>query len=86
MALRRALTVHFEVVGESGPPHMRTFITACVVGPTRCKGEGASKKVSFTGDILIVITCALGNVEPRSHERKMTLGANAFIASPTAES
>ncbi|KAF2352347.1 Double-stranded RNA-binding domain [Trinorchestia longiramus] len=46
VALRRSLTVQFEVVGESGPPHMRTFLTSCVVGTTKCQGEGASKKIS----------------------------------------
>jgi dsRNA-specific ribonuclease len=53
-ALRRGLGVQFEVVGESGPPHMRTFITACIVGATRCQGEGASKKVIYLITLLFV--------------------------------
>lgn len=32
MALKRNLTVGFEVQSEKGPPHMKTFITLCRVG------------------------------------------------------
>merc|ERR1719342_1328815 len=34
------------VVRETGPPHMRTFITKCVVGDLVTEGEGNGKKVS----------------------------------------
>merc|ERR1719357_267033 len=46
IALKRNLTVYFEVVRETGPPHMRTFITKCVVGDLVTEGEGNGKKVS----------------------------------------
>merc|ERR1712106_501079 len=46
IALKRNLTVTFEVIRESGPPHMRTFVTVCVVGEYRTEGEGTGKKVS----------------------------------------
>lgn len=32
MALKRDLTVTFEVLSEKGPPHMKIFVTACTVG------------------------------------------------------
>ena len=34
-----------QVVKETGPPHMRMFITRCSVGNTVCDGEGNGKKV-----------------------------------------
>ena len=46
IALRRNLTVTFEVVKESGPPHMRTFITRCTCGTFVVDGVGNSKKLS----------------------------------------
>merc|ERR1719391_1003623 len=46
IALKRNLTVYFEVVRETGPPHMRTFVTKCVVGDIVTEGEGNGKKVS----------------------------------------
>jgi dsRNA-specific ribonuclease len=45
MALKRSLSVSFEVVREKGPPHMRTFLTSCRVGDVVTEGEGNSKKV-----------------------------------------
>ena len=36
------------MVRETGPPHMRTFVTKCVVGDIVTEGEGNGKKVSFT--------------------------------------
>ena len=30
---------------ETGPPHMRTFLTKCVVGDIVTEGEGNGKKV-----------------------------------------
>lgn len=32
MALKRNLTVTFDVVSEKGPPHMKIFVTGCTVG------------------------------------------------------
>lgn len=32
MALKRDLTVTFEVISEKGPPHMKIFVTGCSVG------------------------------------------------------
>jgi double-stranded RNA-binding protein Staufen len=46
IALKRNLTVYFEVTRETGPPHMRTFWTKCVVGEIVTEGEGNGKKVS----------------------------------------
>uniref|UniRef100_A0A4D5RA94 Double-stranded RNA-binding protein Staufen-like protein n=1 Tax=Scolopendra viridis TaxID=118503 RepID=A0A4D5RA94_SCOVI len=46
IALKRNLSVAFEVVRESGPPHMRTFVTKCIVGDMVTEGEGNGKKVS----------------------------------------
>lgn len=45
IALKRNLTVAFEVIRESGPPHVRTFVTVCIVGEYRTEGEGTGKKV-----------------------------------------
>ena len=46
IALKRNLPVVFEVVSENGPPHMRTFITRCMVGDKfETTGEGNGKKV-----------------------------------------
>ncbi|KAF7997423.1 hypothetical protein HCN44_005994 [Aphidius gifuensis] len=45
-ALKRGLSVSFEVVSETGKPHIRTFSTKCIVGDTITIGEGSSKKVS----------------------------------------
>ena len=44
-ALKRNLTVHFDIVRETGPPHMRIFITKCIMGEFVTKGEGNGKKV-----------------------------------------
>lgn len=47
MALKRNLQVDFEVVGESGPPHMRKYITRCQVGTiATTEGCGNGKKLS----------------------------------------
>ena len=45
IALKRNLQVYFEVVREAGPPHMRTFLTKCIVGEFLTEGEGNGKKV-----------------------------------------
>jgi len=46
VALKRNLQVQFEVSKETGPPHMRTFLTKCIVGDFATEGEGNGKKVS----------------------------------------
>ncbi|XP_014208195.1 double-stranded RNA-binding protein Staufen homolog 2 isoform X2 [Copidosoma floridanum] len=45
-ALKRGLSVSFDVVSETGKPHIRTFMTRCTVGDKVTLGEGSSKKVS----------------------------------------
>uniref|UniRef100_A0A1L8DW07 Putative staufen n=1 Tax=Nyssomyia neivai TaxID=330878 RepID=A0A1L8DW07_9DIPT len=46
MALKRNLTVGFEVKTEKGPPHMKIFVTICTVGSSKTEGEGNGKKIS----------------------------------------
>ena len=46
-ALKRNHTVHFDIVRETGPPHMRIFITKCIMGEFVTQGEGNGKKVSY---------------------------------------
>jgi double-stranded RNA-binding protein Staufen len=46
IALKRNLPVDFEVIRESGPPHMRNFVTRCSVGEFSTTGEGNGKKAS----------------------------------------
>ncbi|XP_072402597.1 double-stranded RNA-binding protein Staufen homolog 2-like isoform X1 [Diabrotica undecimpunctata] len=46
IALKRNLNVHFEVLSEKGPPHMKVFITQCCVGSFIAEGEGNGKKIS----------------------------------------
>ncbi|XP_053309012.1 double-stranded RNA-binding protein Staufen homolog 1 isoform X2 [Spea bombifrons] len=46
IALKRNLPVNFEVTKESGPPHMKSFITKVSVGEFSGEGEGKSKKIS----------------------------------------
>ncbi|XP_026275861.1 double-stranded RNA-binding protein Staufen homolog 2 isoform X1 [Frankliniella occidentalis] len=46
VALRRNLTVKFEVVRVTGPPHMRSFHTVCTVGEFTTEGIGNGKKLS----------------------------------------
>ncbi|XP_066268584.1 double-stranded RNA-binding protein Staufen homolog 2-like isoform X3 [Branchiostoma lanceolatum] len=46
IARKRNMSVSFEVVKESGPPHMKTFVTSCKVGDFVAEGEGNGKKVS----------------------------------------
>lgn len=46
MALKRNLQVEFEVVNETGPPHMRKYTTKCTVGEVSTEGTGNGKKVS----------------------------------------
>ncbi|XP_005042245.1 PREDICTED: double-stranded RNA-binding protein Staufen homolog 2 isoform X2 [Ficedula albicollis] len=46
IALKRNIPVTFEVVKESGPPHMKSFVTRVTVGEFTAEGEGNSKKLS----------------------------------------
>ncbi|XP_037034840.1 double-stranded RNA-binding protein Staufen homolog 2 isoform X1 [Bradysia coprophila] len=46
MALKRDLTVSFEVISEKGPPHMKIFVTGCRVGDITTEAEGNGKKLS----------------------------------------
>ncbi|XP_029447343.1 double-stranded RNA-binding protein Staufen homolog 2 isoform X2 [Rhinatrema bivittatum] len=46
IALKRNIPVNFEVIKESGPPHMKSFITRVTVGEFTAEGEGNSKKLS----------------------------------------
>jgi dsRNA-specific ribonuclease len=46
MALKRNLSVKFEVIGETGPSHLPKFVTQCTVGEIVTTGEGNGKKVS----------------------------------------
>ncbi|XP_050796848.1 double-stranded RNA-binding protein Staufen homolog 2 isoform X6 [Gopherus flavomarginatus] len=46
IALKRNMPVSFEVIKESGPPHMKSFVTQVSVGEFSAEGEGNSKKLS----------------------------------------
>ncbi|KAJ8918732.1 hypothetical protein NQ315_015052 [Exocentrus adspersus] len=46
IALKRNLSVTFEVLSEKGPPHMKVFVTQCRVGNFIAEGEGNGKKIS----------------------------------------
>ncbi|XP_051468739.1 double-stranded RNA-binding protein Staufen homolog 2 isoform X2 [Apus apus] len=46
IALKRNIPVSFEVIRESGPPHMKSFVTRVTVGEFTAEGEGNSKKLS----------------------------------------
>ncbi|XP_060678764.1 double-stranded RNA-binding protein Staufen homolog 2 isoform X1 [Hemiscyllium ocellatum] len=46
IALKHNLPVNFEVTRESGPPHMKSFVTRVAVGEFTAEGEGNSKKLS----------------------------------------
>ncbi|XP_043244271.1 double-stranded RNA-binding protein Staufen homolog 2-like isoform X2 [Amphibalanus amphitrite] len=46
IGLKRSLSVGFTVTRETGPPHMRTFLTQCFCGDITTDGEGSSKKLS----------------------------------------
>ena len=54
-ALKRNHTVHFEIVRETGPPHMRIFITKCIMGEFETQGEGNGKKVKRNLSLLRLI-------------------------------
>ncbi|XP_043945868.1 double-stranded RNA-binding protein Staufen homolog 1 isoform X1 [Protopterus annectens] len=46
IALKRNMPVNFEVTKETGPPHMKSFVTKVAVGDFVGEGEGKSKKIS----------------------------------------
>ncbi|XP_040210364.1 double-stranded RNA-binding protein Staufen homolog 2 isoform X5 [Rana temporaria] len=46
ISLKRNLPLSFEVTKESGPPHMKSFITKVTVGEFTAEGEGNSKKLA----------------------------------------
>ncbi|XP_034981842.1 double-stranded RNA-binding protein Staufen homolog 2 isoform X1 [Zootoca vivipara] len=46
IALKHSMPVSFEVIKESGPPHMKSFVTQVSVGEFSAEGEGNSKKLS----------------------------------------
>ncbi|KAJ8010910.1 hypothetical protein DPEC_G00080060 [Dallia pectoralis] len=46
IALKRNLSVCFDVLKESGPPHMKSFVTRVSVGEFSAEAEGNSKKLS----------------------------------------
>ncbi|XP_028924825.1 double-stranded RNA-binding protein Staufen homolog 2 isoform X1 [Ornithorhynchus anatinus] len=46
IALKHRMPVRFEVIKESGPPHMKSFVTRVAVGEFCGEGEGNSKKLS----------------------------------------
>lgn len=46
IVLKRNLSVGFKVLSEKGPPHMKTFVTQCIVGNITTEGEGNGKKIS----------------------------------------
>ena len=39
IALKRNLSVTFDVVRESGPPHLKNFLTRCTCGNITVDGE-----------------------------------------------
>jgi double-stranded RNA-binding protein Staufen len=46
IALKRNMAVNFEVIHESGPPHLRVFCTRCTCGDLVSEGEANSKQLS----------------------------------------
>ncbi|XP_041421419.1 staufen double-stranded RNA binding protein 2 L homeolog isoform X4 [Xenopus laevis] len=46
ISLKRNLPLSFEVIKESGPPHMKSFVTRVMVGEFTAEGEGNSKKLA----------------------------------------
>ncbi|XP_053571104.1 double-stranded RNA-binding protein Staufen homolog 2 [Bombina bombina] len=46
ISLKRNLPLNFEVIKESGPPHMKSFVTRVTVGEFTAEGEGNSKKLA----------------------------------------
>lgn len=46
MARVRGLVVSFTIVDETGPAHLRQYVTRCEAGSVQASGEGTSKKLS----------------------------------------
>ncbi|TRZ00519.1 hypothetical protein DNTS_017974, partial [Danionella cerebrum] len=46
IALKRNLAVNFEVLKETGPPHLKSFLVKVVVGEFSGEGDGKSKKIA----------------------------------------
>ncbi|XP_016332195.1 double-stranded RNA-binding protein Staufen homolog 1-like isoform X1 [Sinocyclocheilus anshuiensis] len=46
IALKRNMPVNFEVLKETGPPHMKNFVVRVTVGEFSGEGEGKSKKIA----------------------------------------
>ncbi|CAG0899314.1 unnamed protein product [Cyprideis torosa] len=46
LALKRDFSPQFEVIQETGPPHLKTFVTKLKCGDAEAIGEGNSKKLS----------------------------------------
>ncbi|XP_054996264.1 double-stranded RNA-binding protein Staufen homolog 1 isoform X4 [Sorex araneus] len=55
IALKRNLPVNFEVARESGPAHMKSFLTRVSVGEFVGEGEGKSKKLSKKNAAIAVL-------------------------------
>ncbi|KAM4692118.1 double-stranded RNA-binding protein Staufen homolog 1 isoform 2-T3 [Rhinophrynus dorsalis] len=55
IALKRNMSVNFEVTKETGPPHMKSFITKVSVGEFLGEGEGKSKKISKKNAAMAVL-------------------------------
>ncbi|XP_034999091.1 double-stranded RNA-binding protein Staufen homolog 2 isoform X1 [Hippoglossus stenolepis] len=78
IALKRNLSVNFEVLKESGPPHMKSFLTRVSVGEFSANGEGNSKKLSKKRAALTILQDLkklpfIPAVEkPKTHYKKRT--------------
>uniref|UniRef100_A0A3P9I7S5 Double-stranded RNA-binding protein Staufen homolog 2 n=2 Tax=Oryzias latipes TaxID=8090 RepID=A0A3P9I7S5_ORYLA len=78
IALKRNLSVNFEVLKESGPPHMKSFLTRVTVGEFSAEGEGNSKKLSKKRAALSILQELkklpfIPTVEkPKTHYKKRT--------------
>ncbi|XP_015250525.1 PREDICTED: double-stranded RNA-binding protein Staufen homolog 2 [Cyprinodon variegatus] len=78
IALKRNLSVNFEVLKESGPPHMKSFLTRVTVGEFSAEGEGNSKKLSKKRAALSILQDLkklpfIPTVEkPKTHYKKRT--------------
>ncbi|XP_075032520.1 double-stranded RNA-binding protein Staufen homolog 1 isoform X2 [Mixophyes fleayi] len=70
IALKRNMPVNFEVTKESGPPHMKSFVTKVSVGEFVGEGEGKSKKVSKKNAAIAVLE-ALKKLPPLPTVEKM---------------
>ncbi|OQR79233.1 double-stranded RNA-binding protein Staufen2-like [Tropilaelaps mercedesae] len=82
MALKRNLQVDFEVVSESGPPHMRKYVTRCQVGTVATtEGCGNGKKLSKkeAAEKMVAELRKLGPVAPPA-QGGQTAGQQALTA------